>query len=135
MKKGKNTVPVIIVIFGATGDLSKRKLIPAFFNLYLDGYMPDQFAIIGLGRTELDDEEFRNRLHQGLVDFSRNGNPEEEQWNRFCPNITYFRSNINDADAYHKLSQKLDALDSQWGKRQIFSNSGSTYDIKKLTHM
>ncbi len=69
MITGKNATPVVIVIFGGTGDLTKRKLIPAFFNLFLEGWLPKKFQIIGLGRTELNDSDYRDRLHEGLVEF------------------------------------------------------------------
>jgi glucose-6-phosphate 1-dehydrogenase len=52
MKKATHLKPTIFIIFGGTGDLNKRKLAPALFNLYTEGYMPDQFAIIGTGRTK-----------------------------------------------------------------------------------
>jgi len=117
MKTGKNATPAIIVIFGGTGDLAKRKLIPAFYNLYLDGYMPEKFAIVGLGRTELDNEEYRKRLNEGLTEFSRKGASVEEEWVKFNPAITYFRSDIDDANSYKELAAKLEALDKEWGVR------------------
>jgi glucose-6-phosphate 1-dehydrogenase len=117
MKTGKNATPAIIVIFGGTGDLAKRKLIPAFYNLFIDGHMPDKFAIVGLGRTPLDDEEYRKRLNEGLVEFSRKGAPAEEQWAKFNPSITYFRSDIDDANSYKELAAKLDAYDKEFGVR------------------
>jgi len=117
MKTSKKAAPAIIVIFGGTGDLAKRKLIPAFYNLFLDGYMPEKFAIIGLGRTELGDEDYRKRLNEGLAEFSRKGAPTEEKWTEFNPAITYFRSDIDDAQSYKDLAEKLDALDKEWGVR------------------
>ena len=65
--------PTIFVIYGATGDLCQRKLAPALYNLFLDGWMPDKFSIIGAGRTELTNEEFRQKLLEGINEFSRNG--------------------------------------------------------------
>ena len=117
MKSGKKSPPTIVVIFGGTGDLTKRKLIPAFYNLYLAGWLPEEFAIIGLGRSVFTDENYRLRLHQGLEEFSRSGKPEDAKWQAFNQNITYFQSEINDAGAYTKLADKLKALDKQWGTR------------------
>lgn len=116
MKNNKNTQPAIIVIFGGTGDLAKRKLIPAFYNLFNDGWMPEQFAIVGLGRTKLEDDEFRGRLHDGLHEFSRT-KPGNDQWEEFKNKITYFVSNIQDAGSYKELADKLDAIDKEWGTR------------------
>ncbi|GGZ14628.1 glucose-6-phosphate 1-dehydrogenase [Echinicola pacifica] len=117
MKTTKKATPTIIVIFGGTGDLAKRKLVPAFYNLYLDGWMPNKFAIIGLGRTELDDEAYRERLHEGLTEFSRSGKPKAEKWEAFSPSISYFESNINDEASYKELAEKLDTIDQELGER------------------
>lgn len=117
MKTSKKARPSIIVIFGGTGDLAKRKLIPAFYNLFLDDWMPEKFAIIGLGRTELDNDTYRSHLSQGLTDFSRTGSPAQEKWEEFSPNVSYFQSNIDDAGSYQSLAAQLDALDELWGER------------------
>lgn len=65
--------PTIFFIFGATGDLSSRKLGPALYNLFLDGFMPEQFSIVGTGRTKLSDEDFQTKMHEGINQFSRTG--------------------------------------------------------------
>lgn len=117
MKTLKKAPPTIIVIFGGTGDLAKRKLIPAFYNLYNDGWLSDKFAIVGLGRTKLDDEEFRQRLHDGLTEFSRTGKPADKKWDVFKNSISYFVSDINDAKSYKTLARKLDDIDKEWGAR------------------
>ena len=80
LKTEKKNEPTVIIVFGGTGDLAKRKLIPAFYNLFLDGWMPDNLAIYGLGRTALNDEGFQKKLFQGLSEFSRTGKPEAENW-------------------------------------------------------
>src|SRR5690606_28576988 len=87
------------------------------YNLYIDGWMPEKFAIIGLGRTKLTDEEYRKHLYEGLVEFSRKGKPDDEQWKNFHPNVSYFESNINDEAAYKNLGAKLDAIDKAFGVR------------------
>ncbi|WP_342648177.1 glucose-6-phosphate dehydrogenase [Mucilaginibacter sp. CSA2-8R] len=117
MKTQKKAPPTIIVIFGGTGDLAKRKLIPAFYNLFKDGWMSDQFAIVGLGRTQLNDDDFRQRLYDGLVSFSRSGKPADDKWAVFKENISYFVSNADDGNSYKELAQKLDAIDQKWGAR------------------
>ena len=71
MTKNKLKNPTIIVIFGGTGDLAKRKLFPAFQNLYLDGRMSEKFQIIALGRAEKSDEDFRSYVLENLNEFSR----------------------------------------------------------------
>src|SRR3954451_16244261 len=100
MKTGKQAEPTVIVIFGGTGDLTNRKLIPAFYNLFLDGWLPEHFLIIGLGRTNYTEEDYRNRLHEGLGEFSRTGKPADDKWEVFKESITYLRSEINNAESY-----------------------------------
>ncbi|WP_134087912.1 glucose-6-phosphate dehydrogenase [Olivibacter sp. XZL3] len=135
MKTGKKATPTIIVIFGGTGDLAKRKLIPAFYNLFLDGWMPDKFAIIGLGRTELDDDQYHDHLLDGLIQFSRKGKPNDVEWNEFKKNISYFRSNINNAEDYKVLANKLDQLDAEWNIRanRLFYLSVAPQFIEAVT--
>ncbi len=132
IKKADNT---IIVIFGGTGDLAKRKLIPAFYNLFLDGWMPEKFSIIGLGSTELDDEQYRERLVEGLSDFSRSGKPDAAKWAAFKESISYFVSNIDDAESYEGLAQKMDAIDKGWGERasRLFYMSVAPRFIEAVT--
>ena len=117
MKPGKHTPPTVVVIFGGTGDLTKRKLAPAFYNLFLNGWLPEQFAIIGLGRTPFSDDDYRARLYEGLKQFSRSGEPAADQWAAFNPKISYLTSEINDAGAYAQLADKISAFDQAWGTR------------------
>ncbi|WP_215225811.1 glucose-6-phosphate dehydrogenase [Echinicola shivajiensis] len=135
MKTTKKADPTIIVIFGGTGDLAKRKLVPAFYNLFLDGWMPSKFAIIGLGRTELDDEAYKQRLFDGLTEFSRNGKPEKENWEKFNPAISYFQSNINDQSSYEELAKEMDQIDAEWGVRanRLFYLSVAPRFIESVT--
>jgi len=66
MKTNIKTKSTIFMIFGGTGDLAERKLIPALYNLFLEGYMPKEFAIVGLGRTDYNDDSFIKNLLAGL---------------------------------------------------------------------
>ncbi|WP_207430381.1 glucose-6-phosphate dehydrogenase [Sabulibacter ruber] len=117
MKAVKKAAPTVVVIFGGTGDLTKRKLLPAFYHLYIAGWLPEEFAIIGMGRSSFTDEKYQAKLYEGLTEFSRTGPPEEEIWETFQGNISYLQSEINDAGAYQKLSEKLDSFDQAWGTR------------------
>ena len=117
MNAGKITAPTVVVIFGGTGDLTKRKLIPAFYHLFLEGWLPEKFAVIGLGRSVFNDPDYRQHLHEGLTQFSRSGHPPEEKWGTFQKSITYLQSDINNPDSYTKLAGQLNALDESWGTR------------------
>jgi glucose-6-phosphate 1-dehydrogenase len=134
MKAGKISDPVVIIIFGGTGDLTKRKLVPAFYNLFLDEWLPDNFLIIGLGRTELDETNYRQRLYEGLVEFSRN-EPQEDKWAAFNSSITYLRSDINNPASYTELANRLNAFDEASGARanRLFYLSVAPQFIEAVT--
>src|SRR5512139_2296944 len=74
--------PCTLVIFGGSGDLARRRLIPALYNLLLDGLMPSNYVVIGLGRTPMSDEEFRANVRDGVVKHSRQA-LIEDTWNAF----------------------------------------------------
>ncbi len=95
--------PHIIVIFGASGDLTKRKLIPAIHQLYINHLLPDKFAIIGTSRTPLTDEEFRKRMIEFLP-------PEGESNAKFLENIFYQTIDYELQDDYSKLGKRLESL-------------------------
>ena len=88
------TQPTVFVIFGGTGDLASRKLAPALYNLFLDGWLPEKFSIIGTGRTPLSDDEFRENLLSDINKFSRSGVAVKEKWEEFSKNIFYQASDI-----------------------------------------
>ena len=61
----------LIFIFGGSGDLNLRKLTPALYNLFIDKYLPEKFTVVGIGRSEFTNEDYRNHLLKGIKDFSR----------------------------------------------------------------
>ena len=115
MAKQQQPDPVIITIFGGSGDLTKRKLVPAIFNLYKDDRMPDQFSIIGLGRTEFSHDTFRDKLKTDLDQFSRRGPSEPADWEAFSPNLYYEVLDVFNPDAYDELANKIYAMENEWG--------------------
>lgn len=131
----KQASPTVIIIFGGTGDLTKRKLIPAFYNLYLEGWLPDQFALLGLGRSAYQDESYREHLHAGLVEFSRSGPPAAAQWESFQTSIFYLPSDINNPASYIALANKLAAFDESWGVKanRLFYLSVAPQFIEAVT--
>ena len=135
MKKGKIATPVAIIIFGGTGDLTKRKLIPAFYNLYIEDWMPEKFSIIGLGRTDLNDDNYKERLHEGLGEFSRTGKPDDKIWPEFSTSISYLKSDINNFDSFTALAEKLNAFDQATGTRadRLFYLSVAPEFIEPIT--
>ncbi|MBY5958921.1 glucose-6-phosphate dehydrogenase [Membranicola marinus] len=119
MRSGDNLRPTIITIFGGSGDLANRKLVPALYNLYLDDQLPEKFAIIGLGRTEYTDEKFRNYLRKGLDEFSRRGKAKKEDWNAFKDKIHYLISDVFDDKSYQEIGQKIKSLEEEWEETAI----------------
>ncbi|MCV9934099.1 glucose-6-phosphate dehydrogenase [Flavobacterium sp. LS1R47] len=117
MNNVKNTDPTIIVIFGSSGDLAKRKLFPAFQNLFLDGRMPEKFQIIALGRAEKSDEEFHSYVIENLNSFSRKAALSNEETQKFISHITYLRHDIDKEESYQELDSKLNSIDRTFGAR------------------
>lgn len=116
MNENKSLRPTTIIIFGATGDLAKRKLFPAFYNLYIDGRMPKGFNILALGRAENTDEDFKNYVKENLENFSRKKLTQED-WAGFQAHITYFRHQLDQEDSYADLQKKLKNFDTIYGTR------------------
>ncbi len=106
--------PTIFVIFGGTGDLNARKLAPALYNLFLDGWLPKQFSIIGTGRTQFTDEQFRGNLLNDINQFSRSGKAAKGKWDEFSKNIFYQVSDAKDAETYKEFGKRIDAHNAEW---------------------
>jgi len=117
MSNAKNISPTTIVIFGASGDLAKRKLFPAFQNLYLDARMPDKFQIIAVGRADKSDEEFRGYVLENLKTFSRKPSITDQNTQNFISHITYLRHDIEKEESYNELDIKINAIDEAFGLR------------------
>src|SRR5271169_4192113 len=99
-----------IVIFGANGDLTKRKLLPALYRLAYERRLPDSFAIIGNSRTPMTDEAFRGKMHESVKEFLEDSPFDEDLWNSFERNIFYLAGDLNDPKLYSDLKAKLDEL-------------------------
>lgn len=95
--------PTAIIIFGASGDLTLRKVVPALYNLFLDGYLPEQFVIIGVARTDFSDADFCNHLRTGVDRFSRRGPAADDSWLAFAAKIQYLQADYQDPALYKKL--------------------------------
>ena len=107
--------PCAVIIFGASGDLAKRKLIPALYRLVQERLLPAEFAIVGLGRTPMTDDEFREKMKASVVEFSESKSVDEEVWRSFAEGIRYLPSNINNPEDYKKLAELLAEVDRERG--------------------
>ena len=110
--------PVVLVIFGAGGDLSWRKLIPAIYNLFLDKWLPDEFAIIGVDRREMNLEEFHDHLLDGVNRFSRRGKADPTTWSDFTSHLAaYISADLSDPAMFNALKGMLADFDKVWNRR------------------
>jgi glucose-6-phosphate 1-dehydrogenase len=107
--------PISIIIIGASGDLTQRKLIPALFHLYLKGRLPRHFNIIGLSRTPYPHDQFRAHLREGLTS---NGSPQE--WEAFAEHISYVAGNSQQPDAYTHLQAMLQEVEGGHSANRIY---------------
>ncbi len=98
------------VIFGVTGDLTKRKLIPALYQLALADQLPDELAIIGFARREWDDEQMRSELKRGVEEFSRTQPIDDKVLSSLLACMTYIVSSFDEIEGYHALKSKLAEL-------------------------
>ncbi|MGD1002239.1 MAG: glucose-6-phosphate dehydrogenase [Candidatus Brocadiia bacterium] len=106
--------PAIVVIFGGTGDLTWRKLVPSLFDLHRDGRMPKQFAIIGVGRSPFRDAKLRERYLAGVKRFSRKGKVKSTDWNDFAEHVTYQQGDYSDPATYSNLEKRCAKLEKDW---------------------
>ena len=106
---------LVMVIFGASGDLTYRKLIPALYALYNQQMLPAKFQVVGVGRTEILDEDFRVKMTDGIRKFSENMHLNDEQIVEFIAHLSYFPMDLNAADEYARLKIALDEMDIKDG--------------------
>lgn len=110
--------PCTIVIFGASGDLTARKLIPALYHLFSEKQLPSPVRIIGFARREKSHEAWRDELKAGLEKFSRSKRVDQTVWAAFAANIFYCQGEFSEASAYEKLGEQLNAF----GNEQLRNN-------------
>ncbi len=109
--------PCILVIFGATGDLTARKLLPAIYNLTREGQLPNQFACVAFARRDKSNEQFRKEMHDAINEYSRIKPIDESIWKTFKEYIFYHRSEFHEDDGYERLAEFLNQLDGSLGTK------------------
>lgn len=109
--------PCIMVIFGATGDLTARKLLPALYNLNKEGQLPSHFACVGFARRDKSHDDFRKEMEQGVNQFSRTKPLDKEIWTTFSEQLYYHVSEFHDDEGYERLAELLKSLDSKYGTK------------------
>jgi glucose-6-phosphate 1-dehydrogenase len=120
MSEQKNLNPTIIFIFGGSGDLTNRKLIPALYNLFLDNYLPEKLIVIGVGRTLFtSDDEYRNKLLEGVRQFSRRKEKIDQQWKVFAANISYCELDLQSDETYQRIASWIENKAKEWNVKPI----------------
>ncbi|MGH2445269.1 MAG: glucose-6-phosphate dehydrogenase [Candidatus Limnocylindria bacterium] len=107
--------PCTMVICGATGDLTERKLAPALYNTLLGGFLPPEFTVVGFARRDLSDDAFREHLLDGINKHSRNKPVKPAIWESFAKGIEYHRGDFDDPAAFTELATRLDRIDRDRG--------------------
>ena len=118
LRQERTPEPLIIVIFGASGDLTQRKLVPALYQLKQERRLPSELTIVGVARREWSHDYFREQMRQGIEEFGT-GIESEEEWSDFAEGLFYCSGNMDEPESYQKLKSFLEELD---GKRGTMGN-------------
>src|SRR6476620_3429138 len=107
--------PTTLVIFGATGDLARRKLLPAIYNLAHEGALPGRFHLVGVSRKEKAHEEYRSECEEAIRRFSRR-KPDEDVLKALLENVKYIPGTFDDDSVYSQLATVLDGFEKKAGE-------------------
>jgi glucose-6-phosphate 1-dehydrogenase len=109
----------LLIIFGGTGDLTRRKLIPALYDLACIGCTNPTFDVLGVGRTQLTDEQFRERMHEGAAKSKDARNYTEEEWSAFASRLHYLVGNANESSFFPELKKKIAEMQAQGASKNV----------------
>jgi glucose-6-phosphate 1-dehydrogenase len=115
LSKHRGAPPTVVVIFGASGDLTARKLIPAVYNLSFDNLLPADFFLVGYGRKPIPDAEFRTLAAEAIKEFSRR-ELNNEVWDRIAAHTSYVAGGYDDKAAFDRLAVHIDAIEKKLGR-------------------
>lgn len=112
----------LFVLFGGAGDLATRQIVPALFNLYLDGQLPQRFCLLAVGHRASDPATLSEHFRQGVVRYSRRGPPDAEKWQQFSAMLQYLQVDLEKGDSCSSLARVLSEQEKQWHEKaeQIF---------------
>jgi len=109
LRKERRPDPAILVLFGGSGDLARRKLMPSLFDLDSRNALPENFCIVGFAHSERSHEEYREHIHKALQTFSKT-TVSDEVWKRFSERLYYISADFRNEEGFHKLEKMLDEL-------------------------
>ncbi len=111
-QKTSASAPTVVVIFGASGDLTQRKLIPALYTLFVEGRLAETFAVLGVARTEFSDDDFRAHLRAGTREYARVRGDDDAAWESFAGHLYYLAGDYDQPETYTALAARLAELDA-----------------------
>jgi glucose-6-phosphate 1-dehydrogenase len=117
MNQKKNLAAVQITIFGAKGDLTRRKIIPALYNLFIRNHLPEKFSVYCIDYIQIDETTFKQELLSGINEFSRSGKADENQWAGFAKNLFYVQGDFQKDETYKAWKIRADIFDNENKKR------------------
>jgi glucose-6-phosphate 1-dehydrogenase len=128
--------PCVMVIFGATGDLTRRKLVPALYNLTYGGSLTEPFAAVGFARRDWNADSFRAEMRAGVDSFSRRKPVDPATWEKFGPRLDFVRGEFDDASAYQRLGARLAEIDDRAGTRgnRLYYLATTPSDFPTILH-
>ncbi|HYP18318.1 MAG TPA: glucose-6-phosphate dehydrogenase, partial [Opitutus sp.] len=116
LSKHRGAPPTVVVIFGASGDLTARKLIPAVYNLAVDGLLPADFFLVGYGRKPIPDDEFRTLAADAIKEFSRR-ELADDVWSRIAAHTSYVAGGYDEKPAFDRLARHIAELEKKLGRQ------------------
>ena len=129
---GLDELPTTVIIFGASGDLTQRKLVPALFNLHRKKRLPADARVIGFARRPYTNEDFVARLRDGVEKF---GSFDGELWQAFAPKLNYFQGNLDEPEDYRKLQSFLHELEGGSADRLYYLATSPTLYEAAVAHL
>lgn len=124
--------PITFLIFGASGDLSRRKLIPALFNLYCKGRLPQDFRIFGIAGRPWTNDDFRGLSHASMIELSTTS-VDEAAWSTFAPRLTYLSGNFDDASTFQHIAENFATDDKATCNRVYYLATPPEYFLEIIT--
>jgi glucose-6-phosphate 1-dehydrogenase len=127
--------PCAIVIFGASGDLSKRKLLPSLYRLFYERRISPSFAVIGSSRTPMSDDQFRDRMKESVSKFLEEAPFDDEVWASFAQCLFYVPGDLSNPESYDQIRNKLDEVEEshQTAGNVLFTSPRSPATMPRLS--
>ena len=116
MEPDRISQSTVFVLFGATGDLSWRRVVPSLYHLAREQRLPKNFVLLAVGRGEQSVDELGQHFRDGLAKNSPHGGPDDEGWQRFIKNLHYFQADLTEPASFSRLREKLAEFEKQWGE-------------------